>query len=387
MPERFYQLFVDDQPAADDFYPNVIEVEVTDHADEADTFRLKLRLRLGEDGAWSDAAYEHLALFTKVRIEAGFRAADSQVLTEGYITEISAHFEDAGRQPYLEVRGLDASVLMALEEKIVAWPNLSDGDIATQILASYGLVPDVTATNPVHQENDVTVMQRGTDLQLLRFLARRHGFEVGVERDFVTGAVTGFFREPNLAGRPQKTLAVAFGEASSLSTFEVTVDGLRPLAAEADQIDVKARAVGTGTATDLQLTAIGDQDLAALAGDAAAGLVSAKDVVGKVWLAADPTSDATELTALAQAVRDEAGWFATARGEIRSDVYASVLRANRLVAVKGAGSRYSGTYYVTSVTHRVNGNGEYQQHFEGRRNALGVSGSEDFATPAGSSPV
>jgi phage protein D len=385
MPERFYQLFFDDEAAEDDFYPNVIEVEVTDYADEADSFRLKLRLRLGENGEWTDADYEQLALFSKVRIEAGFRAGDTQVLTEGYVTEVTAHFEDAGRQPYFEVRGLDATVLMTLEEKIVAWPNLSDGDIATQILAGYSLVPDVTSTNPVHQENDMTVMQRGTDLQFLRSLARRHGFEVGVERDFVSGMVTGFFREPKLDGTPQKTLAVAFGDQSSLSTFEVSVDSLRPLAAEADQIDVKARTVGTGTATDLQLTAIGDSDLAALAGDAAAGLVSAKDVVGKVWLAADPTSDATELTGLAQAVRDEAGWLATARGDIRSDVYRSVLRANRLVVVKGAGTRYSGTYYVTSVTHRLTGSGDYEQRFEARRNALGVSGDEDFGGSSGPS--
>jgi phage protein D len=298
---------------------------------------------------------------------------------------MTAHFEDAGRQPYFEVRGLDASVLMTLEEKIVAWPNLSDGDIATQILSGYGLVPDVTSTNPVHQDTDITVMQRGTDLQFLRSLARRHGFEVGVERDFVSGVVTGYFREPNLAGNPQKTLAVAFGEQSSLSSFEVSVDSLRPLAAEADQIDVKGKAVGTGTATGLQLAAIGDRDLAALAGDTAAGLVSPKDTVGKVWLAADPTSDATELAGLAQAVCDEAGWLATARGDIRSDVYGTVLRANRLVLVRGAGSRYSGAYYVTSVTHRLAAAGEYEQHFEARRNALGLSGGEDFGGGSGPS--
>jgi phage protein D len=385
MPERFYQLFFDDEPAADDFYPNVIEVEVTDHADEADTFRLKLRLRVGDGGEWTDADYDQIALFSKVRIEAGFRAGDTQVLTEGYVTEMTAHFEDAGRQPYFEVRGLDASVLMTLEEKIVAWPNLSDGDIATQILSGYGLVPDVTSTNPVHQDTDITVMQRGTDLQFLRSLARRHGFEVGVERDFVSGVVTGYFREPNLAGNPQKTLAVAFGEQSSLSSFEVSVDSLRPLAAEADQIDVKGKAVGTGTATGLQLAAIGDRDLAALAGDTAAGLVSPKDTVGKVWLAADPTSDATELAGLAQAVCDEAGWLATARGDIRSDVYGTVLRANRLVLVRGAGSRYSGAYYVTSVTHRLAAAGEYEQHFEARRNALGLSGGEDFGGGSGPS--
>jgi phage protein D len=81
---------------------------------------------------------------------------------------------------------------------------------------------------------------------------------------------------------------------------------------------------------------------------------------------------------IAQAVRDEASWFITARGEVIGEAYQSVLRPHRLVLVKGAGRAYSGRYYVTSVVHEFKGDGTYTQSFEARRNALDVDGSERF---------
>ena len=91
-----------------------------------------------------------------------------------------------------------------------------------------------------------------------------------------------------------------------------------------------------------------------------------------------PTSDATELRTIAQAVRDEAAWFITAEGEINSDAYQTVLRPHRLVLVKGAGKPFSGKYYVTRVVHQLMGDGTYAQRFEARRNARDVDESEQF---------
>ena len=72
MPEHFYQVFFADAEAGDEFYRKVIEVEVESNADQADTFRLKLGLSLQDAGQWSEVDSDELALFTKVRVEAGF---------------------------------------------------------------------------------------------------------------------------------------------------------------------------------------------------------------------------------------------------------------------------------------------------------------------------
>ena len=49
--------------------------------------------------------------------------------------------------------------------------------------------------------------------------------------------------------------------------------------------------------------------------------------------------------------------------------YGDILRARRLVGVRGVGTNYGGKYYVKQVTHRIK-RGEYKQRFTLTRNAL-----------------
>jgi hypothetical protein len=49
--------------------------------------------------------------------------------------------------------------------------------------------------------------------------------------------------------------------------------------------------------------------------------------------------------------------------------YGRVLRARKLVGVRGAGSAFDGLHYVTSVTHQIK-RGEYKQNFSLSRNGL-----------------
>ena len=102
---------------------------------------------------------------------------------------------------------MDASILMSLEEKIASWPNLSDSDIARQIVGGYRIPMKADETSPKHQEEDYTVAQRATDLQFLRDLARRNGLEFYFESDD-SGKVTAYFRAPQLDGTPQADLAI-----------------------------------------------------------------------------------------------------------------------------------------------------------------------------------
>jgi hypothetical protein len=49
--------------------------------------------------------------------------------------------------------------------------------------------------------------------------------------------------------------------------------------------------------------------------------------------------------------------------------YGRLLKARRLVGVRGAGTAFDGLYYVSSVTHIIK-RGEYKQHFTLTRNGL-----------------
>jgi phage protein D len=153
------------------------------------------------------------------------------------------------------------------------------------------------------------------------------------------------------------------------------------------QIDVKANSPNSAQAGDTQLTKLGDTDANALIGGPLGALVTPKDTLAQMLLLGTPTSDATELQTAAQAVRDEAAWLITANGEINSEAYQAVLRPHRMVLVKGAGTRYSGKYYVTHVTHELQADGSYSQKFEARRNARDLDGSEQFGESALGLPI
>ena len=124
-------------------------------------------------------------------ITAGLESDTQQLLT-GYITHVRPVFGAGLDQCRLEIWGMDASVLMDREEKLKDWPNKKDSDIATEIFSAYGLTPEVDDTELVHDEQVSTIIQRETDMQFLKRLALRNGFECYVDGD------TGYFRRRTL---------------------------------------------------------------------------------------------------------------------------------------------------------------------------------------------
>jgi len=60
-----------------------------------------------------------------------------------------------------------------------------------------------------------------------------------------------------------------------------------------------------------------------------------------------------------------------AHGEVDSVKYGKVLRARKLVGVRGAGTSYDGFYYVRKVTHTLRP-GEYRQSFTLSRDGTGA---------------
>jgi phage protein D len=385
VPDKSYEITFDGQAADDSLYADVLQIEVDERVAAASTFRVRFALTQQDSGEWTYTDDDRFSLFTNVGISVGFSggAGGLEPVIDGYITGVTVHVGARPEESYLEVQGMDASVLLSLEEKTIPWPNLADSDIVQQIVSGYGFTVQAESTSPVHQDIDTLIVQRGTDIQFVRSLARRNGYEFYFQKDPTSGDVTAYFQPPQLSGSPQPDIAVQFGEQSNLLSFDVAVSGLRPLDVFVSQVDPSSKSVNTGQASSTQLTTLGASTLESLVSAKLGQLVTPDQAQGRMLLVAQPTADATELSAVAQAVRDEAGWLITATGEINSDAYGAVLHPGRLVLVKGVGSEYSGTYYVTQVTHRLRSDGSYTQGFELRRNARDLDGSEQFGSGPG----
>jgi hypothetical protein len=82
----------------------------------------------------------------------------------------------------------------------------------------------------------------------------------------------------------------------------------------------------------------------------------------------NPAEAATSIVASVTGAPDAV----TAHGELDAVRYGAVLRARRLVGVRGAGFSYNGFYYVRSVTHTIE-RGSYRQSFTLSREGTGSS--------------
>jgi phage protein D len=348
----------------DRLVPDIVHLEVEEDLDQATAFRLQVAITTRSDGSWTYVDDRPFQVWRRVTLEAGYPSA-IETLVDGYVTHVEL-MVSAEREPYLELSGMDLSAAMDLAEKQLAWPNKKDHEIAQAIFSSYGLRPDVEDTVATHGEALATILQTETDIRFLRRLAARNGFECHVRGS------TGYFRSPNMQEPPQKTLAIEFGRETNLAELRIRVDGTPATDAEIRRVDPIAKQEERERLQASPRRKLGQRPLAGLRG----GLAD-----GRQLLRRQPSAAPAEMRGRLRQAYEGAGRFVTAEGEIDGRVYRAVLRARRLVTIKGIGETYSGLYYVTRVRHSFTVDG-YTQQFEAYRNGLGLTGEERFAAAA-----
>ncbi len=347
-----------------DLYPVIVNLEVEEDEGLASVFSLRLAMHFKTDGTWTQLDDERLKLWNKISISAGFTANLVEIFS-GYITRIEPIFDNDDCRCYLDIKGMDRSVEMNLEEKMKAWPGKKDSDIARQIFSTYGFIPKVDNTQALHPENSSTIIQRETDLQFLHRLARRNGFECFLRNN------TGYFRPPQLDGKPQKTLALRFGQETDLAFFRVTADALIPTQVGMQQPDILTR-----EKREVSITSVAQKQLGKIP---ATGLYPPGLGPAKTYMKHSTANGQPAMQALCRSVYDKAEWFLRGEGKISGLLYQDVLRARGTVTIKGIGSNYSGIYYVTKVKHIFTKTG-YSQDFQVKRNALQPKGTENFGS-------
>ena len=365
MPQFSSTLKINDEPVLD-FFDSLIEMEVEEDHRLASICRIKLAISRGSEGLWTflDDILERVRIWNKVSISVN--VADEEVdLFLGYITQIKPHIDTKEPKSYIEILGMDVTSLMSLEEKIKDWPNITDSDIALQIFSDpdYNLTPEVEPITVPHDEAVTTIIQRETDIQFLKRLARRNGFEC-----FVKGE-TGYFRKPALNEEPLPVLAAFFGGKTILTSFDARLNAMRPTAVQMHQIDTIGKEIIDAVVEEGEQRQLGR--------DGVLSMTVPNNITSRLYVKHAVATGQEEMENLCRALYDEAEWFIEARGVVDTQVYCSVLEARKLLPIKGVGETFSGIYYVTKVKHVFNMN-QYIQHFVARRNAQAPSGPDDF---------
>lgn len=362
-----YQLLIDGAPADEELMAMVREVEVEDHCSLASMVRVRLALGVDETGTgWSPLDDGSFTRLSRLGVVVGVGSHVRETLIDAHVIKVQAVVSEEPGGSSLEVVAMDATVLMSLEEKVRSWPDMTDSDVAEAVFAEHGLATDVEATPTVRAEREETTLQRGTDIELLRMLARRNGYECYVEIDPDSNRATGHFHAPRLSAAAQPALTVNLGRSTNVANLRLEHDLVQPVRVSGHSLDV-GRAEAEAVDVDApQSPALGTSR------------ESPSDRPRRVRVGHTGFSETGELQRFAQAIVDRRSCSIRVEGELSTVVYENVLRAKRPVDLRGLGQRLSGTYYVEKVTHHITGDG-YVQRFSLSRNAQGVTGREQFA--------
>jgi phage protein D len=324
---------------------DIRSVTIDDAVDTLSMFAIEL-YNWDDDGlkvSWSDRSL--FAVGNAVEISLGYVGALTEMMS-AEVTSLEATF-GSGSPPTLTVRGYDYRHRLARGRKTRTFSKMKDSAIVAQVAREAGLRAEATDTKSVLP---YVVQSNQTDLEFLQHRARLIGFEAYV-RDKVL-----HFRPPPIA-RPA---AVRLTLADDIVEFTPRLSALR----QVDEVtvrgwDVKKKEAFVGKAAT-------GQELSTMGGKSVGSRVARK-AFGK---AATVTVD--------QAVPHKAAADQMALGQLNGHALTYVqgeaachgrtqVRAGMVVDIDGAGTTFSGPYYVTSARHAVTHDGGYETHLTVQR--------------------
>ena len=364
-----FALSIAGSPATSAVLNSIQLIEVEDHSELADMLRLRIAVSVKDSGSgWTivdDSMFERL---TAIKLTVTVGSGSAITLFNGYVIENDVEFSNQPNGSVMTVVAMDPTVLMHLEERVKAWPNMAHSDVASAIFSgsAYGFTPVVQATNYAPHEDDHTLMQRGTDIQFLQQLANANGYECYIDLDESSGAVQGHFHPPTTDDDPQSTMTVNMGSATNINRFRARYDMLGPTTASGTTVDFEQKSNEPGQADTSDQNSLGSDQS------------TSTDRPRKVLLSGLGMGQSAEVQRYAQSVVDRSSWAITADGELNTAAFGFVLRAKQPVTVRGVGRDFSGLYYVYKVVHLISSDGNYLQRFTLRRNAVGLTGREQF---------
>jgi phage protein D len=341
-----FQFLLNGKPADDDLYTAFSSLEVEENADLPGAIQLNLPVTRTVEGDLQYVNDSRFQPFANVAVVAIAEGQSPQCIFDGYVLSHKLHLETGITASTLQVWGQDASWLMNLEEKAKEWVDVTDADVANAIFNDYGITPASDNSNddsPSHTEDGHSLMQRASDIQFLRSLARRNGKLCRVVCADKPGNRTGYFVKPKLDGEPVLILTLNDPQTWTVPALDIDWDITRPSAVKASQAlfnDSDEDGVSADT-SDSGLVKLDSQGLADFAGKPMTALLTA------------PVDDMGELTLRAQSLLREAGWFVRCEGEADVARLNGVLRVGTVVQINGIGAVHSGKYYVWSVRHTI----------------------------------
>lgn len=285
------------------------------------------------------------------------------VIMDGVVTRQEMTPSSEPGQSTLTITGEDLSVLMDIVEIKRPFIALDNTLTLYEVLAPYlafGVVPLVLPNLFVDIEVPTRgwKTQTGTDLELIKKMARLCGYVFYVEPGPLPGQSIAYFGPDIRIPVPQPALSINMDAETNVESLSFSLDGLAKEVMVVTFMDPITKKIPIPV--PIPNISIFQPPLGARP-TFPAKIRFAKNVEDK--------SVPEVLNQVVGEMLKGATNAITVSGSLDVLRYGHVLRSKLLVGVRGAGLTYDGLYYVDSVTHNIQ-RGQYKQSFQLSRDGL-----------------
>jgi hypothetical protein len=284
------------------------------------------------------------------------------VIMDGVITN---HQISPGSDPHhsiLTLTGEDLSALMDwLDLSGIPYPCLPPEGRVLAMLAKYaflgvipGVVPSVLIDVPIPVER--IPEQRGTDLTYINYLADLVGYVFYLDPGPQPGMSVAYWGPEIKFGTPQPALNVQMDAHTNVESLSFRFDkekAVLPIIVIQNQATKVPIPIPIPPITPLNPP-----------------LGAVQPFPNRIeWITETAKYNPIQGALIGLAKASRSADTVSASGSLDVLRYGRLLKARKLVGVRGVGLAFDGLYYVTSVTHSIK-RGEYKQSFELSRNGL-----------------
>jgi hypothetical protein len=280
-------------------------------------------------------------------------------LARGPIKGHQIKLVNGGQGSEIQVKGTDNSVKMKLKEKKIVHKE-KDSAIVSHILSNNGFKnPKVKKFDLTNEEAKHSKLQNQDDLSLIKSIAHEHSVYFWITYNS-EGEEEANFNELPLAESPGVCLVLNHDDVTkvNIDEFSISWDADVPTKVVGNHLGAKKKDKLEGTIETPPQDKLGSVTLAALT----------KDFQQEAKATARPADDSGRVQQRGKGALNEAEWFIKANCSTSFDKLCKVIHAHTVVKVIGAGSRHSGKYVVSGVTHTIDSS-SYKMQLELMRNA------------------
>jgi hypothetical protein len=357
MPETQYRLFFNNTAASDQQLERIDRITVEQEVDMAWEMRLKVPISVDALGNWTGEDEAFMRPFSRIRVEIKLGTAPFVPLFDGPVTGFDSQMSSQPDQSTITLIAQDDTFFMNRVEQVVAFENRLDHEVAEQIFGDYSSQVSSTSidTTPASGSAlDALVVQRGTAMDILRFLARRQGMHAYVLPGDNPGSSIGCFKAfPTAQG--QLPALVLLGQECNVDSLHVRYCACKPSDASASTLRITDKQVQSETSRSSDAELMGDET----------GEDSSQ---AAMQLLLPQQGESVDLRQAVTARAIASSYAYVVNGKILEEKYDAVLQPYRVVTVRAGNSPVSGDYLITQTTHTIT-RSQYSQSFTLKRNA------------------